>query len=346
MNIWTSVFRKGLMLLAMAAVAGPCAAQDIGGFQSYLFSLRDKARAEGISNRTFDAIVPTLVYSDTVVSIDRRAAGGSTDPNRPIPRFTGSDEHRAIAGKTEQGRSISVRLRPQFTRIERATGVPASVILAIYGKESNYGSYTGSFDTMSALASLAYEGRRRTLFEPELIAAMKMVENGVPRQRLTGSFAGAMGKPQFLPSVYLRLAVDGDGDGSADIWASEADAMASIANYLEKAGWRADIPWGAPVAVSASLDRRSIANKTVPTRCPRVFDRHSRWMTMAEWRALGVYPLAGSRIADDTLATFLEPDGAGQRAYLLTNNYRVILDYNCSNFYALSVGLLADEISR
>ena len=216
-------------------------------------------------------------------------------------------------------------------------------MVAIFGHETNYGAFSGNFDLIRSLATLAYEGRRRTLFEPELIATLRMLDQGVPRARLIGSYAGATGYPQFLPSVYLRLARDGDRDGRIDIWANEADALASIANYFVRAGWRKSEPWGVPVTVPAGFDRARIANRTRAARCPRVFARLSRWMTMAEWRALGVTP-QGRTLPDTAMATLLEPDGPGRTAYLLTSNYRVILDYNCSNFYALSVGLLADAV--
>jgi len=222
--------------------------------------------------------------------------------------------------------------------------VPEAVMVAIYGHETNYGSYTGDFDLLRSLATLAYEGRRRELFEPEFLATLKMLNDGIPRERLVGSWAGATGYPQFLPTVYRRVARDGDGDGRADIWTSEADALASIAGYLVNAGWRRNVPWGIAVSVPASLNRAGIANRTVPPRCERVFERHSRWLTMAEWRGLGVRPLGAGGLSDGTLATLIEPDGAGNTAYLLTTNYRAILDYNCSNFYALSVGLLADAV--
>jgi lytic murein transglycosylase len=219
-------------------------------------------------------------------------------------------------------------------------------MVAIYGHETNYGSYTGDFDLIRSLATLSYEGRRRSLFEPELLATLKMLDNGVPRSRLVGSWAGATGYPQFLPSVYLRLGKDGDGDGRVDIWNSEADALASIANYFVNAGWRRDQPWGVAVSVPAGFDRGSVTARTAPARCPRVFNRHSRWLTMAEWRSRGIVPTGGGWPADSVMATLLEPDGPGKTAYLLTSNYRAILDYNCSNFYALSVGLLADAVRQ
>jgi membrane-bound lytic murein transglycosylase B len=175
---------------------------------------------------------------------------------------------------------------------------------------------------------------------------MQMMEKGVPRERLLGSYAGATGYPQFLPSVYLRDARDADGDGFPDIWTSQPDAMASIAGYFERAGWRKGEPWGVAVSVPAGFVRSAVEGKTEAPRCPRVFDRHSKWLSMAEWRALGVAPVNGAWPNDRVMATLLEPDGPGRTAYLLTSNYRAILDYNCSNFYALSVGLLADAVSQ
>jgi len=162
------------------------------------------------------------------------------------------------------------------------------------GHETNYGSYTGDFDLARSLATLAYEGRRRALFTEEFLALLKMVDRGVPRSRLIGSSAGAFGNPQFLPSVYLRVAQDGDGDGFADIWSSRTDTLASIANYFKDAGWRTGEPWGVAVGVPAELDRKALGTGLASPRCPQVFARHSRWKTMREWRALGLAPKPAS----------------------------------------------------
>ena len=234
----------------------------------------------------------------------------------------------------------------KLERIERELGVPESIMVAIWGHETSYGKVMGNFDLPRALASLAYEGRRRELFAGEFIATMQMIDRGVPVYQLKGSWAGAFGGPQFLPSVYIRLARDGDGDGKADIWTSAADTLASIGNYFTNAGWRSGQPWGFAVTVPTGFDRSSVTNRLVSPRCPRVFARHSAWRTMAEWRALGLAPQTRTWPDDRVLATLIEPDGAGKTGYLLTGNYRVILDYNCSNFYALSVGLLADAVEQ
>jgi membrane-bound lytic murein transglycosylase B len=146
--------------------------------------------------------------------------------------------------------------------------------------------------------------------------------------------------------VFLRLGVDGDGDGRSNIWSSEADALASIANYFSNAGWKPNVPWGVAVAVPSGFNRGGLTTRLVSPRCPRVFERHSQWRSFGEWRQMGIMPQGGRWPADTEQATLIEPDGPGRTAYLLTTNYRTILDYNCSNFYALSVGLLADEIAR
>lgn len=338
------------LLLALAAVpAGGlatwgAAAQESGDFRSYLESLRPKARAMGIRDATLDSVFPGLTPNPRVVQLDQSQPGGGA--YSPIPNFEPYRRQHVDAARISRGRAAYLANRGRLQRIEAQTGVPEEIMVAIYGHETNYGSYTGDFDLIRSLATLSHEGRRRALFEPELLATLKMLDDGVPRSRLVGSWAGATGYPQFLPSVYLRVARDGDGDGRADIWTSEADALASIANYFVNAGWRQGEPWGVPVSVPAGFDRGRVAAKTAPARCPRVFNRHSRWLSMAEWRALGLSARGVGWPRDSVMATLLEPDGPGKTAYLLTGNYRAILDYNCSNFYALSVGLLADAIKQ
>ena len=221
-------------------------------------------------------------------------------------------------------------------------GVPPEIIVAIFGHETAYGNVKGGFDLSQALATLAWEGRRRELFATEWVDLLKIAEKGFPRSELKGSWAGAFGNPQFLPSVYLRLATDGDGDGRADIMNNRADTFASIANYFRDAGWRRGQPWGVRASAPAGLDIDSMGSEIVGPVCPRVHVRHSQFKTVREWRALGVEPQQA--IGDDVMAMVFRPDGPGTPTWLLTGNYRVILEYNCSNYYAMSVGLLADAI--
>lgn len=330
------------LLSAALFSAVPAAAQD-DPFQSYLAGVRTRAIAQGVAAATVDREFAGLTLNPRVVALDRGQPGNVL--SNSFSPFAPYRAQHVDAARIDRGRSVYRAQRPRLAAIEAQTGVPESIMVAIWGHETNYGSYTGNFDLVRSLASLAFDGRRRTLFEGELIAALTMIDRGTPRSQLKGSWAGATGNPQFLPSIYLRVARDGDGDGRADIWNSQPDTLASIANYFTDAGWRSGQPWGIAVSVPAGFDRTSIRNTLVSPRCPRVFQRHSGWRSMAEWRALGLVPQGGNWPADSVQATLMEPDGEGATAYLLTGNYRVILDYNCSNFYALSVGLLADAVA-
>lgn len=334
-----------LLPMPTAHVPAQTAGLSEEGFRAYLSQLRGQALRAGVSAATFDRILPTLSFNRRVVDLDRAQPGGSAG-NPAIPPFAPYLRDHVTPQLIARGADRYAANRAQLAAIERRYGVPPSILIAIWGHETSYGSVTGGFDLLNALASLAYEGRRRQLFADEFIATLKLVERGVPRSQLKGSWAGATGHPQFLPSVYLRLAVDGDGDGRADIWNSQADALASIANYLRNAGWKPNVPWGVKVNVPPALDRNRFAARLRSPRCGRVHERHSRWLTVGEWRRLGLVSQTGVWPADRELASLIEPDGPGATAYLLTTNYRSILDYNCSNFYALSVGLLADAVSR
>lgn len=313
------------------------------GFASYKQQLSARARRDGITEVTINSAVPWLLLDSRVIKLDRGQPGNIGNPNSTPPFAPYRREH-VSASLILRGQSVYAASYPRLAEIQARTGVEAAIPIAIFGHETSYGMVTGGFDLLDALATLAYEGRRRDLFESEFVAALRLLDRGTPRARLKGSWAGATGYPQFMPTAVLRLAIDGDGDGRADIWSSQADAFASIGNFLKDAGWKAGVHWGIAVRTPAGLDRAAIRNPVVAPRCPRVFARHSKWMTVRDWRTLGVVPLGRSLPLDEP-ASLLEPDGPGATAYLLTANYRTILSYNCSNFYALSVGLLADALS-
>ncbi|HZV08364.1 MAG TPA: lytic murein transglycosylase, partial [Novosphingobium sp.] len=283
-----------------------------------------------------------LTYNPRVIALDHAQPGGP--PDTAAPPFEPYRLAHVDSARIGRGRAIYTQEAARAAGLEARYGVPLQVVLAIWGAETDYGAAQGDFDLARSLATLAYEGRRRELFAGEFVNLLKMIDQGVPRSRLMGSWAGAFGNPQFLPSTFLRLAQDGDGDGVRDIWTNRADTLASIANFFRDAGWRAGQPWGVRAQVPDGLNRAGLATRLAAPVCPRVHARHSRWLSIAEWRVLGVQPQGP--IGDDVQASLFEPDGPGKPAYLLTGNYRVILSYNCSNFYALSVGLLADEIAR
>jgi membrane-bound lytic murein transglycosylase B len=313
------------------------------GFAAYKVRLADLARRAGVRDATIRSTVPWLPLNSRVIQLDRGQPGGVRNPNA-APPFAPYRRRHVTADLINRGAARYAANRSYLLAIEARSGVQASVLMAIFGHETSYGRVTGSFDLLEALATLAYEGRRRAFFEEEFVAAMQLIDRGiVSRARLRGSWAGATGYPQFMPTSVLRLRTDGDGDGRADIWSNQNDALASIAAYLRDAGWKPNVPWGIPVRVPYNFNRAAVRTSLNAPRCAPVYRRHSRWLTMREWRSKGVTPY-GRAFAEGEMATLMEPDGPNATAYLLSNNYRAILDYNCSNFYALSVGLLADAI--
>ena len=334
-----------IAIAATLLAATPAQAQS-QSFDSYLATVGQKARAQGVSQATVDRVLSSLTPNPRVIELDRDQAGssGGSSNSNSFPSMAAHLARYNSAARIRGGHNAMDRLGSLRGEIERRYGVPAEIVVAIWGHETSYGAVMGGFDLPRSLATLAWDGRRRDLFEQELIDVLKMVDQGVPRSRLEGSWAGAFGNGQFLPSVYLRLAVDGDGDGDKDVWNSTADSIHSIANYFRDAGWRTGEPWAVRAYVPNSADRSGIENRVVAPVCPRVHGRHSRWLTVREWRERGVQPQ--TYLPDDTMASLFEPDGPAAPGYLLTQNYRVILEYNCSNYYAMSVGLLADEIAR
>jgi lytic murein transglycosylase len=324
------------------AFAQPASAQD--PWDGYKLRLAALARQQGVSEATIRNNVPGVSVNQRLIEMERtepvaHSSGGVVGALGPYLRA------HVTSSLITRGQANYSANYGALGRIEAKYGVDPAVLMAIWGLETSYGTVTGSTDLLQALASLGYYGRRRDFFENEFVSALKLIDQGVPRWRLKGSWAGATGYPQFMPSVVLRLRADGDGDGYSDIWTNEFDGLASIAAYLRDAGWKPNVAWGIRVRTPANLNRQAIVSRTTAPRCPQVYRRHSRWLTMREWRALGITPL-GRSLPDDEMASLIEPDGPDATAYLATTNYRAILDYNCSNFYAISVGVLADAIAR
>jgi len=315
----------------------------VSPWETYKVRLTALARQQGVSESTIQSVIPGLGINRRVIELDHaepRAVSSAAAPSMaPYIR------QHVTASLIRRGQDNYSNLYQGLRWIESRYGVDSSLLLAIYGHETSYGLVTGSNDLLEVLASMAYGGRRRALFEGEFIAALKLMDQGVPRYMLKGSWAGATGFPQFLPSVALRLRADGDGDGYADIWRNELDGLASIASYLRDAGWKPSVRWGASASVPINLNRSALRTTLTASKCPQVYKRHTRWLTVREWRALGVQPYSAV-LPDSEMATLFEPEGASGSGYLLTTNYRAILDYNCSNYYAMSVGLLANAIAR
>jgi lytic murein transglycosylase len=285
---------------------------------TYKVRLAALARLQGVRESTIQANVPGLTINQRVIDLERTEPVAQSTP-RGIGTVAPYLQRHVTPSMISRGRANYAANYPALRALEQRYGVDPALLISIWGMETSYGTVTGSSDLLQVLASLGYYGRRRDFFENEFISALKLMDQGVPRWRLKGSWAGATGYPQFMPSVVLRLRADGDGDGYADIWANELDGLASIAAYMRDAGWKPNVTWAIPVRTPANLNRQAIVSRITPKRCPQVYRRHSRWLSMREWRALGVTPM-GRSLPDNEMAALIEPDGYNARAFLLTTN--------------------------
>ena len=307
-------------------------------FEVWLAALRTEALAGGIRPETFDAAFAGLTPDMQVIRLDRSQPEVKSSYARYI-------ERRLTQGKIREAQQALARHGALLNDIAQKNGVPASVILGIWGMETHFGSDTGRTPVIRALASLAWEGRRASLFRSELLTALRLVDSGqIGARDFRGSWAGAFGQPQFMPSSYVRYGTDGDGDGKVDLWNSLPDVFASIAHYLNSSGWQPGSSWGLEVTAPAGFDASSVASAETPATCKSALSRHSRPLKISEWRSMGFLPVRGAMWPGaDELATLVQPDGPAGPAFLALANYRAVLAYNCSNFYALSVLLLGDH---
>lgn len=314
-----------LFLLFSQAAFAQSSTQD---FTTWLELLREDARAAGITKKTLDLALANLKAPEPkVIASDKQQ-----------PEKTESLENY-VAARVSQERidegNLMLRLYPTWLgRVERKYRVQKRFIVALWGIESSYGRHVGKQPVIPALVTLAYDRRRSDYFRRELIEALKILDAGhVSLARMQGSWAGAMGPFQFMPSSYRHYAVDGDGDGRIDIWSSVPDALASAANYLAKAGWKYDQTWGRPVRLTKKIDA-SLAG--LETRLP-----------LSRWQALGVRRSNGHALPRRNLqASLLLADGRSGAAYLVYDNFRALRRWNRSNAFAVAVGTLAESFNK
>jgi membrane-bound lytic murein transglycosylase B len=333
------VLMAGLALLTAAPHAHAphqeAPLDDAARFSSFLDELKVEAVERGISAdvaaRALDGLTPLPVVverdrgqAETVLSIDEYVR------RRLTPRLA------------RRAREMAATHRTLLQKVGAAYGVQPRYLVAVWGLESNFGRFTGVRPTVQALATLAYDGRRGTLFRNELFDALRIVERGhASLDHLKGSWAGAMGQPQFMPSSYLKYAEDFDNDGTRDIWGNPSDVFASIANYLKAYGWDGEATWGRPVRLPEPVRQmmERAGSRGEGCRAERTL---SRRRSLAEWQAMGVRTASGGKLpAVDRQASLLP---AGARTYLVYGNYEALLGYNCANAYALSVAMLGDRL--
>jgi membrane-bound lytic murein transglycosylase B len=305
---------------AQAGSAAPSAAQSDAGFQSFVAALWPEAQARGVSRPTFDAAFRGMTPDPKVLALTRK----QSEFVQPIWTYL---EGAVAPSRLARGREAASRWSEALAGVERVYGVPRSVVLGVWGMETNFGSFTGGFPVIRSLATLAHARYRGDFFRDELLGALQVLEQErVRSEDMVGSWAGAMGQTQFMPSSFLKFAVDGDGDRTRDIWSSVPDALASTANYLRQHGWQSGLPWGFEVELPEGFDFRNY--------------RHG----FSSWAGLGLRRVDGQALPRSGEATLFLPGGARGPAFLVTDNFAVVKAYNSSDAYALGVLHLGDRV--
>ena len=294
-------------------------------FSSWLIELRQEARANGISEATLHEALDNLEPIPRVIELDRRQP-------EFVQTFWRYLDARVSEKRIERGRNLLKTHKELFDTIEMRYGVQPRFLVAFWGLETNFGDYLGSFSVISSLATLAHDPRRSDFFRAELLAALSIIDDGhISAANMLGSWAGAMGQPQFMPSTFVRFAVDGNGDGRRDIWHTLPDVFSSAANFLSESGWQGDKTWGREVSIPSDFDLNLTGRQVKKT--------------LAAWQVLGVRKINGENLPRVNIkASVILPAGHNGPAFLVYNNFHTILRWNRSDFYAIAVGHLADRI--
>ena len=323
MNYHSAMIRTGFLIVALLL---PLAAQgQPRTFAEWLEELRAEALALGVSAETLTAL-------DGVSPLERVLELDGLQPEF-VQTFTRYIELRVTPNQIARGQELLREHSALLAAVQARYGIQPHYLVAFWAIESNFGRATGGFSVLEALATLAYDPRRADFFREQLLTALQIIDDGhIPPQRMTGSWAGAMGQLQFLPTVFRNYAVDGDGDGRADIWNSLPDVFYSAANFISQSGWRGDERWGREVLLPEGFDYSQVGARNLKP--------------LSEWRELGLRTVSGDPIpVADMRAAVAVPAGAAGPAFLTYNNFRVTMLYNPSVFYAITVGHLADRFT-
>lgn len=308
-------------------------------FTSYTAALKTEAQSKGYDAALLDAVFSSLEFHERIVSADRSQPEVVETLSTYLPK-------RVSEIRIKMARERYQQYLPQLEEIGQHYGVQPRFIIALWGLESSFGRFTGNYSIPSALATLAYEGRREAFFRQEFFNALDILAQGhISLENMKGSWAGAMGQNQFMPSSFLAYAQDGDGDGKKDIWTNELDVFASIANYLKQQGWDNEKTWGREVILPAGFDASHAIQRGSLARAEWLKRWNASERTLTEWQKLGVKRLNGTDLpARDISAALVLPDGENGRAFLAYSNYKSLMHWNRSYYFVTSVGYLADLI--
>jgi membrane-bound lytic murein transglycosylase B len=318
---------KGIMVVGLIAIllVLRVAAQP-GDFTTWLEALRAEARQLGISEKTLALALTGLQPLPRVIELDRKQPEVTLTYTQYLQRVL-------PPARVHKGRQLLEAHRALLTEIGATYGVQPSIIVALWGIETDYGRITGDFPVIASLATLAYDGRRSAFFRHELLEALKILdEDHINPKAMVGSWAGAMGQNQFMPSSFRQFAVDYNGDGRRDIWTTLADVFASMAHYLARSGWQKDERWGCRVTIPRQVDATHLG---LEARKP-----------LAAWQALDIQTGCGERSDPTRQASLLAPEGLEGAVFLVYDNYHALLKWNRSTYFALAVGQLADALGN
>ena len=329
-NDWCAMLRYcavfAVFIFGFHGVSVSAKASQPQTFEAWRTELRNEALSKGITATVFDTAFSGVQPIERVIELDRRQPEFTMTLETYLSKVVSGTRVKKARQKLSEHKQILAEVSEKF-------GVQPRFIVALWGIETNFGQHTGGFSVIAALATLAYDGRRSAYFRGELLNALKIVQDGhITAANMKGSWAGAMGQSQFMPSSFLNYAFDYDQDGKRDIWTTRKDVFASIANYLSSVGWRDDITWGREVSLPQALDGKALSDKKTVKR-------------ISEWQRLGLrLPDGGDLPKRDLKARLVVPDRGKGRAFLAYANYDNILKWNRSNFFAIAVGSLADQI--
>ena len=329
------MLRLFLLVFVLVPVPAGSAGADFSGFKQWLVKTGEEAEARGISRKIIDRAFTGLEPDPRVISFDRKQP-------EFIQTFEDYLDARVTRTRISQARGYYQQEIGLLTEIARQYRVDRQYLVAFWGLESSFGRHQGKYSIIRSLATLGYDPRRSEFFTKELFLALQILEEGhIAPDRFVGGWAGAMGQNQFMPSSFLSYAADFDGDGKKNIWSSRADVLASIANYLSKNGWRRGAGWGSRVKLPRNFDLASLP-RSAPKRGCRALRHHSEKLLLTEWQTRGIIP--DKSIDHSQRYALVIPDKEDKTGYLVGGNFGTILSYNCANKYAVSVGLLADQI--
>ena len=335
------VIKKLAVILLSASLSTSVLAEEKNqaDFDVYVAALKKEAIEKGYDQALIEQAFATAKFKKKVISADKNQPEVKETLETYLPK-------RVPQWKIDRARKLYKENQDVLEKVAKEYGVQARFIVALWGLESNFGKIQGGHSVIASLVTLAFDGRRETMYKNQLWAALDILKEGhITLDKFKGSWAGAMGQTQFMPTSFNAYAVDYNGDGRKDIWTTEEDAFASIANYLKQAGWNDDLTWGRQVKLPEGFDNSNILKRDTKTRSQWLEYWKDSERSLADWQALGVRKMDGSDLPNvDITAAMVMPDDVNGRMYLAYDNYKALMHWNRSYYFATSVGYLSDRI--